>query len=658
MTDQERQAAGPGLTHGRGAKLGYRPALDGLRAVAVVAVMLYHGGVSWAGGGFLGVDVFFVLSGFLITSLLVQEWSRTGRIALRAFWWRRARRLLPAMMVVLVAVAGYALVASSSQPHLRGDSLATLGYVSNWWFIESGQSYFDQFMEPSPLRHTWSLAIEEQFYIAFPLLLVALFGRLRLGIQGVRLVLFSAALGSAALMAVLYEPLADPSRVYYGTDTRLQALLLGAVLALIPSVNFQGTPLYSQVRGRWVRLPGWGLLGWAALGGLLVMFTLARELAPWMYRGGFLLAAVLSGVLIAAVSKSPESALGRSLSWRPVVAIGVVSYGLYLWHWPVYVAVSHERTGLDGPALLALRFALTGLLAFLSFRFVEEPVRTRRLQRRITRTQWIRAVTAATAALVAVTIGATAPAERAGQTQDAVQAGRPAPVPDVDGRLVEAFLLGDSQTYALLSHYGNQVDGLAVGGSIQLGCGILLAERHVDGQTIPNSAACAQWEARWIQEVAVSRPDVVVLMLGLGELYDRRVGDEVVEFGTPRYRDWLLAEIDRRRELVRGHAGRFAVATVLCMRISADASDKTAQLANDPSRLAWLNATIRSYNATHPGVPLIDLYSTVCADGYTEEVDGVTLRDDGIHLNAAGAAIVWQRVGPQLIAAADGLASD
>ena len=650
MTDNGRHAPRAGVAHGRGSKLGYRPALDGLRAVAVVVVMLYHGGVSWAGGGFLGVDVFFVLSGFLITSLLVQEWSRTGRIALRAFWWRRARRLLPAMMAVLAAVAGYALLSSSSQPRLRGDSLATLGYVSNWWFIASGQSYFDQFLEPSPLRHTWSLAIEEQFYIAFPLLLIALFGRLRLGIHGVRRVLLIAALGSAALMAVVYEPMADPSRVYYGTDMRLQALLLGAALALIPSVNLRATPLYSQVGGRWARLPGWGLLGWVALGGLLVMFAVARELAPWMYRGGFLLAAVLSAVLIAAVSKDPGSSLARLLAWRPLVAIGVVSYGLYLWHWPVFVAVSHDRSGLEGTALLALRFALTGLLAFLSFRFVEEPVRTQRLQRRFTRTQWIRAVTATVAALVALTVGATAAEEPTGQ----VQAARPAPVPDAGGRLTKAFLLGDSQTYALLSHYGNQVDGLAVGGSIQLGCGILVAERHVEGQTIPNLAACADWEPRWIQEVATSRPDVVVVMLGLGELYDRKVGGEVLEFGTLGYRDWLLAEIDRRRQLVTGHTKAFAVATVLCMGISADVSDKTAQLANDPDRLAWLNDTIRSYSETHPGVPLIDLHDTVCADGFTAEVDGVTLRDDGIHLNAAGASIVWQRIGPQLIAAAEG----
>ena len=159
-------ALAPQLTRGsagRGAHLGYRPALDGLRAVAVIAVMLYHGGVSWAAGGFLGVDVFFVLSGFLITSLLVKEWRRTGRVDVIAFWLRRARRLLPAMILVLVAVAGFFFVTSQQQPLLRGDALATLAYVSNWWFMVSDQSYFAQFIEPSPLRHTWSLALAQQF---------------------------------------------------------------------------------------------------------------------------------------------------------------------------------------------------------------------------------------------------------------------------------------------------------------------------------------------------------------------------------------------------------------------------------------------------------------------------------------------------------------
>ena len=637
----------------RGSQLGYRPALDGLRALAVVAVMLYHGDVGWAAGGFLGVDVFFVLSGFLITSLLAQQWRRHGRIDLAAFWLRRARRLLPAMLVVLLAVAGYSFATGQQSAQLRGDSLATLGYVSNWWFMVSGQSYFEQFLEPSPMRHTWSLAIEEQYYIVFPLLLVLLLGRLRLGLKGLRLILLVGALASAALMALLYEPFTDPSRVYYGSDTRMQALLLGGVLALSPTALRAARPIYTRVNGRLVQLPGASVVGWLALAGLLVMFTAARELAPWMYRGGFLLAAVLSVALIASVSQAPRSALSRLLSLRPVVVTGVMSYGLYLWHWPVYVIVGHGSTGLDGPLLLAVRMGVTAVLAYASFTLVEEPIRKQRLQRRFTRTQWTRAVSVSLVGVLSVMLFATATAQTPQLAPTHTLPGRPEPVPDAEGRIVKAFLLGDSQSYGMRNYYGNRVDGLAVTGSTQLGCATLLAERHLDGQTYPNLSSCPEWESRWTEEVAREKPDVVVLMLGLGELYDRRVDGRVLRFGTPEYRDWLYREIDHRRELVKGHARRFALTTALCTKISADAATPTNTVANDPDRLAWLNDTIRAYGTSHPDVSILDLYGTVCAHGYTEEEDGVRLRDDGLHLSERGADLVWKRMGPAVIKAGE-----
>ena len=557
------------------------------------------------------------------------------------------------MLVVLLAVAGYSFATNQQSAQLRGDSLSTFGYVSNWWFMASGQSYFAQFIEPSPLRHTWSLAIEEQYYIVFPLLLVLLLGRLRLGLKGVRVILLVGALASAALMAYLYEPLTDPARVYYGSDTRMQALLLGGVLALSPGLLRAARPTYTRFNGRLVALPGAAVIGWLALAGLLVMFTAARELAPWMYRGGFLLAAVLSAALIASVSQAPRSALARLLSLRPIVATGVISYGLYLWHWPVYVIVGHGRTGLDGPMLLALRMGVTAVLAYASFRLVEEPIRTQRLQRRFTRTQWTRTVSVSLVGVLSVMLFATASAQTPQLAPTNTLAGRPSPVPDAQGRLVKAFLLGDSQSYGMRNYYGNRVDGLAVNGSTQLGCGTLLPERHLDGQTFPNLPACAEWEPRWTQEVAREEPDVVVLMLGLGELYDRRVDGRVVRFGTREYRDWLYREVDRRRELVKGHARRFALTTVLCMRISADAANTTTAVANDPDRLGWLNDTIRAYGTAHPDVSVLDLYSTVCANGFTEEENGVKLRDDGLHLSERGAALVWDRLGPAVIRAGE-----
>src|SRR2546430_14428904 len=211
----------------------YQPALDGLRALAVLGVLLYHAGVSWAPGGFLGVDAFFVLSGFLITSLLVDEWRTRGRIDFRRFWARRARRLLPALVLVVIAVGAYAVFGARPDElgRIRRDTLGSVLYVANWrQLFES--SYFAKLATPSPLRHTWSLGIEEQWYLVWPLALVVMVrvtaGR-RWAVIGMAAAL---AFGSAALMAVLFDP-GDPSRVYYGTDTRAQALLLGAVLAFL-----------------------------------------------------------------------------------------------------------------------------------------------------------------------------------------------------------------------------------------------------------------------------------------------------------------------------------------------------------------------------------------------------------------------------------------
>jgi len=212
----------------------YQPGLDGLRAVAVGAVLLFHGGVTWMRGGFLGVDIFFVLSGYLITTLLLVEWGRTRHIRLLAFWARRARRLLPALALLLVGVVLFGLLVAAPETldRLRDDALSSIGYVANWRFIASGQSYFDQFVEASPLRHSWSLAIEEQFYLLWPLVLLVLL-RWRPRLSSLARLFAAGAIASALLMAVLVDPEGDPSRVYYGTDTRAQALLVGATLAAI-----------------------------------------------------------------------------------------------------------------------------------------------------------------------------------------------------------------------------------------------------------------------------------------------------------------------------------------------------------------------------------------------------------------------------------------
>ena len=346
----------------------YQPALDGLRAFAVGSVMLYHASQSWAIGGFLGVDAFFVLSGFLITTLLITEWGSTKRINLAAFWIRRARRLLPALLLVMIGILFYAAVfaAPAEVEKIRSDGFATLGYSANWKFIFAGQSYFDQFTQPSPFRHMWSLAIEEQFYLIWPLIVFGVLWFTR----SVRALLGSAVammFGSAVLMAVLYSPGHDPSRVYYGTDTRAQSLLMGAVASILVYLHGPIRTAFMQRTLRVLAVIGAGYTLW--------LWSTLSERSDALYRGGFLLASLAVVIVIVSVTQPNRGLLGRALSWYPLRWIGMISYGLYLWHWPVYLTITGTRTGLEGNALLFARLGVTFTCACLSYYLVERPIR-------------------------------------------------------------------------------------------------------------------------------------------------------------------------------------------------------------------------------------------------------------------------------------------
>lgn len=346
--------------------LPYMPGLDGLRALAVIAVLLYHADLG-ASGGYLGVETFFVLSGFLITALLRAEWEQQGRVNLVDFWLRRARRLLPALFVVLGGVLLLAAVLLPGElAALRADALAALAYVMNWRLVLSQQSYFDAGLRPSLLQHLWSLAVEEQFYLLWPLLFML--AMRWLGRRGTLALALAGVVASTLAMALLFDPGADPSRLYYGTDTRAAGLLLGAALALAWSPAGAAA---SARRGR--ALDAAGAL---ALGGLLLAYAGFSEAHPLLYRGGFLAIALVTTLLIVAATHPAARLLPRLLGVAPLRWVGQRSYGMYLWHWPVFMLT---RPGLDVPIsgwpLLALRFGLVLLLTELSFRYVEQPVR-------------------------------------------------------------------------------------------------------------------------------------------------------------------------------------------------------------------------------------------------------------------------------------------
>ena len=349
--------AGPSAAGGRGERaLPYLPALDGLRAFAVIAVLLYHASLPWIPGGFLGVEVFFVISGYLITSLLLAEWARSGRIDLREFWLRRARRLLPAVAVLFLPgeIAG-----------LRGDVLSSAAYVNNWYQVFSHKSYFEAVGRPSLLRHLWSLAVEEQFYVLWPMLFCVLLRVLRP--RAALLAVLAGAAASAVTMALLYDPDVDPSRPYYGTDARAAGLLIGAALAFVWRPGRAPRPTR-----RWTPDAA-GLLAFTALA---ACHLLMNEYQPFLYRGGFALVATATAALVA-VSVHPHARLvPRLLSLAPLRWIGMRSYGIYLWHFPVFMLTRPQLDlPFDGAPLLAGRVALTFALAALSYRFVEAPIR-------------------------------------------------------------------------------------------------------------------------------------------------------------------------------------------------------------------------------------------------------------------------------------------
>ena len=349
------------------------PGLDGLRAIAVLAVIAYHLDFGWAPGGLLGVGVFFTLSGYLITDLLLGTRAATGSLKLGEFWIRRARRLLPALfLMIVVVVAWVTLFERSFLPGLRSDVIAATFYVSNWWNIAREASYFARFGPPPPLEHLWSLAVEEQFYLIWPWLVWL---GLRLTLKrsvaaGVTLTGLALALSTASVIAmwVLYEPGIDPTRVYEGTDTRAFGLLIGAALAMVwPSRSLSAT-LATRPR---VLLDGVGVAGL-----LIIALSIWRtsEYSPFLYHGGLLLLTIGTTATVAALAH-PASLLGVAVGWAPLRWIGVRSYGIYLWHWPIIVLTAPSLDQKPTLTLQVCQVAATIIVAALSWRFVEEPIR-------------------------------------------------------------------------------------------------------------------------------------------------------------------------------------------------------------------------------------------------------------------------------------------
>lgn len=346
----------------------YLPGLDGLRAISVIGIIIYHLNAQWLSGGFLGVDTFFVISGYLITSLLLFEYENYGRIDLMTFWLKRFKRLIPAMLfVVLFSVIYVVFFEPEILKAIKGDAVAALIYVSNWWYIFQDIDYFDQF-KPMPLKHLWSLAVEEQFYIFYPLVLLA-FLKIFKRKKWVVVAFFVVSLLSAFWMLHLSAPDANNARTYFGTDTRLQTLLLGVIFAFIwPAFKLKAEPAKTS------RLTV-DILGSVALLGLLTLFLIVNEQQFWLYSGGFYVISLLTLLIIASVVQ-PKGKLAEVMGNSLFVYIGKRSYSLYLWHFVIITFLhKHFVAGQYPFYVYLLDVALTFLMAEVSYRFVETPFR-------------------------------------------------------------------------------------------------------------------------------------------------------------------------------------------------------------------------------------------------------------------------------------------
>jgi peptidoglycan/LPS O-acetylase OafA/YrhL/lysophospholipase L1-like esterase len=641
-----RAVIGPGVS-----RFGYHPALDGIRALAVLAVIAYHDNATWARGGFLGVDAFFVLSGFLITTLLLLEYRRAAGVSLASFWGRRARRLLPALFLVLVFVAWYThhYVAPWERTSIRNDGIASLFYFANWRFILDQQSYFTLFSAASPVRHTWSLAIEEQFYIVWPLVVLAC---LRIGRGSARVLAAVSgigALGSIVAMATLYQD-GDPSRAYYGTDARAHELLIGALTA-VALVNWRPP---DAVRRALMAI------GPVALAGMALFWLHLGDTDPIYYQGGSVLFALLVALIIAAVM---NGGWARSvLSLRPLPWVGRLSYGLYLWHWPITVWLVPNRVHVSPLTLNLARLGLTFVAATLSYYLVERPIRVG-WSRRPRPIAWLAPIGLGITlvAVLASTAGATPPpsymwgygdplicgtprAAESAQARTSYLAEKPKPIPR-SVRNQRILLVGDSTACSLwagLRQVG-KVNHMRVAQASVFGCGVASGQITTtrNEQITPHSERCDQLVDETLRAKLPKAKPQIVIWMSIWEKSDILQDGKTLVSGTKAGDRAMLARMDAAlRRLTLGNAKVIVVNVAPPAPNDAEGTKNTSNAIDNTSyaRLASIN---RRFAKRHPGkVTLIDLTPELCPQGppCPALVDGERVRPDGRHFTPAAAA--------------------
>lgn len=615
-------------------KLDYQPGLDGLRAVAVIMVLVFHSGLGWLPGGLLGVSVFFTLSGFLITSLLVAEHQAEGRIDLPAFWERRFRRLLPAALITIIGVSLASIWLSTpiEQSRLRGDAIAAVFYASNWRSIWAELSYEEIFSSASPLIHLWSLSIEEQMYVIVPVVAVAIL-KLTRQLRTLAYVTGALALGSAAVAAFAVEG----DRLYYGTDARAAELLVGVVAAALVGTRVMSGGVQLGRISRWLPV--------GALVGIVWLAYASSTNSPWVY-AGFLSAFALVS-LVCVVGAIVPGPLRTLLSVPPLVAIGKLSYGLYLFHWPIFTWMDSERLGFGGVGLFALRLAATTAVTGISYRLIEKPIRMRTMLS--SRRALIIGMGAMTS--IAVIVPLTALESVSTRTSAQVQVLSTVPTaestfePGDPAELRQVLVIGDSTAEniarALASAVTDELDSFGVVSAGVLGCPLVAAVEVFDRPRASQESTYCPDNLDIVRTYA-SRVDALLIVGGVANQWAYRTASGArIEPGSDEYR----RDYDDLMNSIQGIVAPWGV-PVIVLDNPLTRPDEGV-LGDEPEAHGAWRAQIERWDDTWESIGRISIDDVLAPP---ESEAGRTQRPDGVHLEEVFAAeLARNRLVPDLM---------
>ena len=652
--------------------MGYEPSLDGIRAFSVIAVMLYHANIAWLPGGFLGVEVFFVVSGFLITSLLIEERESTRRIDLKQFWIRRARRLLPALVVMLAATAVcVAFYATDSAPDFRRDVLPSLGYFSNWWQIFAVDTPYFAASSLPVLRHLWSLAVEEQWYLIWPLLFVFVFGAkwMRPKISGALLLLCSGAIMFATALRFVQDDETRTNFLYLSTLTRSSGLLLGAAVAML------WRPWRKNSLPSWWKSSLADALAVASIAVIGVLMATVHVADAWLYQGDLAVTTIASAVIIAVVVRPNGLFVKKFFSQELFVEIGRRSYGLYLWHWPIFV-VAHAR---DSGNRLAVALALTVIINEFVYQYVEIPTRQGALGYWLHNRQQLSAmhrrlpvlITAAVVASLGTTgvkvVGIeardlsidTSTANVIFSVPTTVASASSLPAASTTTTTIaklprKLVIVGDSQAHSLVVNKPSGIEKTFVitNGSID-GCGIYdrgVGVGGTNGNFRRNFANCVGFEKKWAKSATTARADVALVVIGAWEVLDLKINGFTFAVNTSPADTMFRTQMKRGIDALRSTGATVALLEVACMRPVDSKGGPVPALPQrgDDTRTSHLNDLLREIAAPEDdGVFFISGPKEWCSDPKIST--SLSYRWDGVHAYKPGAKLIFETIASSVL---------